>query len=114
LVESVGRRDSGEGRVMATRVDPAKARYDAANAAVRAAMIKKGPYGRWDLLTEPAWDILRAWGRRWAYYGSDNLTIRIIRWYKSGVRVRFADGHQETVHPHDIHLHRYTPAAEKV
>lgn len=62
-------------------------------------------------MTIDEWNQATAKGRRWAYFGSmiggasaDSPVVRVVRWYKSGVRVRFPDGHQETVHPDYLHL----------
>lgn len=62
-------------------------------------------------MTQDEWNEASTAGRRWAYFGSmikgasrDSPAVRVIRWYKSGVRVRFPDGHQETVHPDYLHL----------
>ena len=61
--------------------------------------------------------ILKSWNEthtgKHAYFGpfpeslrkpDTSLPVRIIRVYKSGVRVRFADGHQETVHPEHLYI----------
>ena len=62
-------------------------------------------------MVKEEWEQASAGGRRWAYFGSmihgatlDSPTVRIVRWYSSGVRVRFSDGHQETVHPDYLFL----------
>jgi hypothetical protein len=65
-------------------------------------------------MTIDEWDRASALGRRWAYFGSmvDGArvdspvvrVVRVVRWSAAGVRVRFPDGHQETVHPGYLHL----------
>ena len=58
-------------------------------------------------MTIEDWERMKTTGRRWVYRGSmldataaaDSPTVRIIRWFKSGVLVQFTDGHRETVHP---------------
>ena len=59
-------------------------------------------------MTREEWDKASATGRRWAIFGSmfgaKTDDVRVIRWYKSGVRVRFPDGRQLTVHPDYLHL----------
>lgn len=66
-------------------------------------------------MTRDEWDPASGAGRRWAYYDSmstgareDSPIVRIVRWYKSGVRVHFTDGRVELVHPEHLYL---SPAA---
>lgn len=63
-----------------------------------------GRWMQWEPVSEGEWTRLREHGRRWLYYGPGDLVVRVLRRYPSCVRVRFEDGHQETVHPDDLHI----------
>ena len=61
-------------------------------------------------MTLDEWQTISKNGRRWALFagmaeGADanSPIVRVIRWHKSGVRVRFPDGHEQTVHPGYLH-----------
>ena len=54
-------------------------------------------------MTAEEWAKIRAHGRRWLYFGAERRVVRVIRWYPSGVRVRFTDTDEEsTVHPEGL------------
>lgn len=64
----------------------------------------------WLPLAEATWRAVAQTGRRWAYYGAADHIVRVQRWLRGGVLVRFEDGRTATVHPDDLHLSPAVPA----
>jgi hypothetical protein len=66
--------------------------------------VRDGVYITWKPLDRAEFERMRAVDQRRAFYGPRDEPVRIIRWYPSGIRVRFAgDRHVKTVHPGDVH-----------